>query len=132
MGTRFLASVECRIPESWKQAIVAAESEDAVTVEFAEYVAPPVTEGGWPTVPRSLRTPFVDEWTARRDEVPQHANELRQELAAAFASGRAHEYLPLTGQSVGAIKDVLPAAEIVRRVVAEAVEVLRTSSVVRV
>jgi NAD(P)H-dependent flavin oxidoreductase YrpB (nitropropane dioxygenase family) len=33
MGTRFLASVECRIPESWKQAIVAAESENAVKVE---------------------------------------------------------------------------------------------------
>jgi enoyl-[acyl-carrier protein] reductase II len=36
IGTRFLASVESRIPESWKQAIVAAESEDAVKVEFAE------------------------------------------------------------------------------------------------
>jgi enoyl-[acyl-carrier protein] reductase II len=132
IGTRFLASVESRIPEGWKQAIVAAESEDAVKVEFAEYFVQPVTEGGWSTVPRSLRTSFVDEWTSRRDEVPQHAEELRQELAAAFASGRAHEYLPLTGQSAGAIKDVLPAAEIVRRVVAEADEVLRMSSAVRV
>lgn len=91
-----------------------------------------MTEGGWPTVPRSLRTSFVDEWTARRDEVPQHADQLRRELAAAFASGRAHEYLPFTGQSAGAIKEVLPAAEIVRQIVAEAVEVLRTSSAARV
>jgi enoyl-[acyl-carrier protein] reductase II len=60
--------------------------------------------------------------------VAEHADELRRELAAAFACGRAHEYLPLTGQSVGAIKEVLPAAEIVSRVVAEAAEVLRGSS----
>jgi nitronate monooxygenase len=64
---------------------------------------------------------------ARRDEVPQHADELRRELAAAFASGQGPVYLPLTGQSAGAIKHVLPAAEIVRRVVAEAVEVLQTT-----
>lgn len=128
IGTRFLASAESRIPDKWKQAILAAESEDAVKVEFAEFVAPPVTEGGWSTLPRSLRTSFIDEWTARRDEVPQHVDKLRQELAAAFASGRAHEYLPLTGQSAGAIKDVLPAAEIVRRTVEEAVEVLRAGA----
>ena len=90
--------------------------------------SPPLTEGGWSTVPRSLRTPFIDEWTLRRDEVAEHADGLRRELAAAFASGRAYEYLPLTGQSAGAIKEVLPAGEIVRRVVAEGVEVLRTSS----
>jgi NAD(P)H-dependent flavin oxidoreductase YrpB (nitropropane dioxygenase family) len=114
-----------------ERAHAAAKSEDAVKVEFAEHVAPPVTEGGWPTVPRSLRTSFVDEWTARRDGVPEHADELRRELAAAFASGQAHEYLPLTGQSAGAIKEVLPAAEIVRRVVTEVAEVLRTSSAVR-
>jgi enoyl-[acyl-carrier protein] reductase II len=88
----------------------------------------PLPKVGWSTVPRSLRTPFIDEWTARRDEVAQHADELRRELAAAFASGQAHEYLPLTGQSAGAIKEVLPAGELVRRVVAEAVDVLRTSS----
>jgi hypothetical protein len=43
---------------------------------------------------------------------------------AAIASGHAHEYLPLTGQSVGAVKDVLPAADILRQVVAEAVAAL--------
>lgn len=128
IGTAFLASVESRIPASWKRSIVAAESEDAVKVDFAEYIAPPVSEGGWTTVPRSLRTPFVDEWIARRDEVPQHAEELRRDFMAAIRSGDAHEYLPLTGQSAGAIKDVLPAAEIVRRVVAEAVEVLHATS----
>jgi enoyl-[acyl-carrier protein] reductase II len=124
-GTRFLASIESRIPESWKQAILAAESEDAVKVEFAEHLVPPVSEGGWPTISRSLRTSFVDEWTARRDEAPRYADLLRREFAAAIASGNAHEYLPLTGQSAGAIKEVLPAAEIVRRITAEAIEVLR-------
>jgi nitronate monooxygenase/enoyl-[acyl-carrier protein] reductase II len=128
VGTRFLASTESHFPESWKQAIVAAESEDAIKVEFAHHLVPPVSEGGWLTIPRSLRTPFVDEWTARRDEAAQHADALREEFAYATASGRAHEYLPLAGQSAGAVKSVLPAAEIVQGIVREAAEALRASS----
>jgi enoyl-[acyl-carrier protein] reductase II len=128
IGTRFLASSECRIPEDWKRAIIGAQSEDAVKIEFAEHIVPPVSEGGWATAPRSLRTPFIDEWTARRDEVPAHAEDLRKQLGEAMSSGRAHEYIPLTGQSAGAIDDVLPAAEIVRRFVAEAEEALRAGT----
>ena len=40
---------------------------------------------------------------------------------------RGDEYLPFTGQSAGLIDDVLPAAEIVARVVAEAEEALSRS-----
>ena len=36
------------------------------------------------------------------------------------AAGGGHEYLPFAGQSAGLIHEILPAAEIVRRVVAEA------------
>jgi NAD(P)H-dependent flavin oxidoreductase YrpB (nitropropane dioxygenase family) len=39
---------------------------------------------------------------------------------AAVLDGRGHEYLPFAGQSVALIDQVLPAAEILRRVVEEA------------
>ena len=41
-------------------------------------------------------------------------------LRESLLAGRGDEYLPFAGQSVGLIDEVLPAAEIVRRVVAEA------------
>ena len=99
IGTRFLASTECGVSEEWKAQIVNSQSEDAVKVAFAEWVVPPLTEGGWPTIPRSLRTPFVDEWNARLDEVPANAQRLRAQLGESMRSGLAHELIPLAGQS---------------------------------
>ena len=39
---------------------------------------------------------------------------------AALRAGRAHELVRFTGQTAGLVRDVLPAGEIVRRMVAEA------------
>ncbi len=44
---------------------------------------------------------------------------------AALLEGRAHELVPFTGQTVGLIHEIRPAAEIVRRIVEEADDVLR-------
>jgi NAD(P)H-dependent flavin oxidoreductase YrpB (nitropropane dioxygenase family) len=60
----------------------------------------------------------------RLDEVPNEAERLRGELAAALAAGRAHELVPFSGQTAGLIHEVLPAGEIVRRLVVEAEEAL--------
>ncbi len=125
VGTRFLASTEAKIPEEWKRAIVSAESEHAVKIDFAEHVVPPSTEGGWGAVPRSLTTPFIETWSGRSHEVAQHADRLRGELDEAMRSGRAHELIPLAGQSAGHIHEVLPAAEIIRRFVEEGEEAVR-------
>ena len=43
-------------------------------------------------------------------------------------AGRGHEYVPFAGQSVGLIHDILPAAEILRRVIAETEAALSTAS----
>ena len=39
-------------------------------------------------------------------------------------NGRAHEYLPLTGESAGLVRDILPVREIVDRIVSQAEEAL--------
>jgi enoyl-[acyl-carrier protein] reductase II len=72
-----------------------------------------------------LRTPFVAEWNQRLDEAKQEARRLRDELMTAIGQGRAHELVPFTGQTAGMIHEILPAGEIVRRMVAEAEEALR-------
>jgi enoyl-[acyl-carrier protein] reductase II len=119
LGTRFLAAAEAPAGEGWKRAIVQAASEDAVKFEAWNELFPP-TGGDYATVPRTLRTGFVDEWAAKRAEARGEADRLRDEVAAAARAGRMQELVPLSGQSAGLIREVLPAAEIVRRLVAEA------------
>jgi enoyl-[acyl-carrier protein] reductase II len=129
IGTRFLASTEAMVPDDWKQRILAANSEDAIKVEFADHVFPrPSREGGYGTLPRVLRTPFVEEWNRRGDEVELEAERLGGELVAAIRQGRAHELVPFTGQTAGQIYEVLPAGEIVRQMVAGAEEALRRAN----
>ncbi len=47
---------------------------------------------------------------------------------AGLAEGRAHEYLPLAGQRAGAIGEILPAADILQRIVTEAQQTLEQAT----
>src|SRR5436853_4730040 len=57
MGTRFLASKEAPIDDAWKQALLAAQSEDAVKVDALNDIRPIPGTVVYGTVLRSLRTP---------------------------------------------------------------------------
>jgi enoyl-[acyl-carrier protein] reductase II len=131
IGTRFLAAAETTIPDEWKQAIIAAESQDAVRVEFANDVFPSPGPEGYDTLPRVLRTPFVDEWNGRPEAVRGEAERLRDELVEALREGRAHELVPFTGQTAGMIHEILPVAEILHRLVADAEASLLTAAQAR-
>jgi nitronate monooxygenase/enoyl-[acyl-carrier protein] reductase II len=121
VGTRFLASTEMQIPQDWKDAILRAGAEDTVKMTFANYVMPPFTEGAYTNMtPRVLRNQFIESWNDRPEEAAAIADELRADLMKAIPTGKLHELIPLTGQSAALIDDILPAAEIVRRMVAEA------------
>jgi enoyl-[acyl-carrier protein] reductase II len=122
MGTRFLAATEMRIADEWKRRIVAADAVDAVKVANSDRVMPPFNRPGGPAEPRALTTPLIDQLRAHPDWVDPAT--MGPRLRESLLAGRGHEYLPFTGQSVGLVHDVLPAAEIVERVVAEAEEVL--------
>jgi enoyl-[acyl-carrier protein] reductase II len=120
IGTRFLAADEAGIDEDWQLRIVHSESEEAVKVEFADVAFPPRPPGGYEAKPRVLRTPFVDDWNSRLPQAGLSSDHVRGQLDEAIAEGRAHELVPFTGQTVGLIDEVLPAAEIIRNMVAEA------------
>ncbi len=124
LGTRFLASTEAAIAAGWKRAIVDAAPQDAVKIAFVDAVLPPLSPGGHPATPRVLRTPFVDRWNADPGGAAAESVRLRAEILDAVAAGRLHEYLPFTGQSAALVHDVLPAREIVERIMAEAGEAL--------
>jgi enoyl-[acyl-carrier protein] reductase II len=122
LGTRFLATTEMPIADGWKRRIVDADALDAVKVVNSERVMPPFNRPGGPAEPRALETPLVAQLRAHPEWVDPAVMGAR--LRAALLDGRGDEYLPFTGQSAGLIDDVLPAAEIVARVVAEAEEAL--------
>lgn len=129
IGTRFLASTEMNIAQEWKEAIVRADARDAVKIDFANAVMPPFSMGAYTTMtPRVLRNAFVDRWLGNAEGAAAEAERLRGEILAAIRSDRLHEYLPFTGQSTALIHEVLPAAEIIARTVAQAEEALKHAS----
>ena len=124
IGTRFLTSRESPISDAWKQAILAAESEDTMKFDIWGDIFPP-GEAAYPAIPRVLPSAFIDEWHDRHDDAKQEAARLRDQVVEAMARGTLGEMLPFTGQTAGLIGEILPAAEITRRIVAEAEDVLR-------
>ena len=129
LGTRFLATTEMGIDPVWKQRIVAASALDAVKVPHAERVMPPFTlpqTPGVPFAPRALRTELIDRLES--DPASVDPAELGPQLLAAVRAGGGHDLLPFAGQSVQQIHDIVPAAELVARLVTETTEALRRAS----
>jgi enoyl-[acyl-carrier protein] reductase II len=120
IGTRFLASREAPIDDAWKAAIAAAESEDAVKVDVLNDIQPLPGTGGYGTVLRSLHTPFMDEWSSKRDQASRQREQLWAEIQARGRAGRRHEVLLTAGQTSGGIKTIQPLAEILRQLTEEA------------
>lgn len=120
VGTRFLASDESPVGAAWKRGIVQAAAEDAVRVDVLNDIMPMPGSFGYGTVLRSLRSPFIDQWLDRRAEARQRADRLLAELVELTRRGRIGEAFPAAGQSAGLIRDIVPAGEIVRRIVEDA------------
>ena len=127
IGTRFLASEEAPVSQGWKKAILDADSEDVVEVEVWSAISPPPA-GSYEGFLRAIRTPFIEEWQQRREEAVKEAERLRGEVMEAISQDRFGELLPLAGHTSGLIHEILPAGEILRRLVAEAQEALESSA----
>ncbi len=119
IGTRFLASQEAPVSMEWKQAILAADSQDTIKVEFWKELFP-IGEHAYQTIPRTLSSAFIRELQNQPDMVKQDAQRLRDLVGSSIAQGTFGELFPFTGQTTGLIKEILPAAEIVRHLVDEA------------
>ena len=119
LGTRFIASTEAPAPKEWKEAITAAESEDAIKVEVINDISPLPGTAGFKTVLRSLHTTFLDEWSAKREQARRERDRLRALIVSTTQAGHQHECLLTAGQTVGGINEILSVSEIMRRLVAE-------------
>ena len=131
IGTRFLACAEAPVGDVWKKAVLASVSESWAQLEFFNDIQPNPGTVGYGTRVRALRTEFTDRWEQRRDELQKDPSAALAEIADAVAEERLEELIVVGGQSAGLIDDLLPAHDILRRLVAEAEEILaRASSLV--
>jgi enoyl-[acyl-carrier protein] reductase II len=132
VGTRLLASDEAGAHQAWKERIVAAESEETLRFTTWSSFMPSSDPRAYATVPRLMHTEFTDAWQHREAEAREEAGRLLGEVIGALRDGRAHEVTPFAGQTVGLIRDVRPAAEIVRSMAAEAEEALARAAGARI
>ncbi len=135
-GTRFLASNEAAANAKYQERILTAEAEETVHTELYDI--------GWPSAPhRVLRTKVVEEWeragrpeTGRRPEEGKSIGRMTRAdvevpmvkysvMAPVNSFEGDIEELPFyAGMSVSLVREKLPAGEIVRRIAAEAQEVI--------
>jgi NAD(P)H-dependent flavin oxidoreductase YrpB (nitropropane dioxygenase family) len=121
LGTRFLATEEAPIHPYLKQAIVRSDGHDTVLTEIPDIAAGQV----WPgAMARTLRNRFIERWAGKEWALRQHAQEVSKAAVAARQAGDVDEAPLLIGQDAGLIDTVLPAGEIVRRMVAQAEEII--------
>ncbi len=125
LGTRFLASNECPIPAWLKQAIVASDGHDTIRTTVPDTMTGQDWPGAWGRV---LRTRLVEEWLGREPELRRRREEVLAHRAAMDGDEAPDRWVFWVGQSAGLIDDVVPAGEIVGRIVAEAEEILGSLS----
>ena len=112
MGTRCVATRESMAPEFWKQRILAAASSQTIlTTAFTGLRA------------RVLRSQFAEDYAASGAPVLPGLLQagLEQDIWAAASKENRPDYFPLyAGQSVGVIRDLPGAGEVVGAIVEEA------------
>jgi len=119
LGTRFIATPECRAAESYKKAIIAAAEDDVVLTERITGV--PVAVIRTPYIERlGLEASPLARWMLRHRRTKRlmrtiyTLRSLRQLKQASLGDGGAPEYWQ-AGKSVSDVTEILPAHIIVER-----------------
>ncbi len=117
-GTRFLAAQECSIPDCFKEKIIQARDID--TMVTGRRLGHPV---------RALKNSYMQEF-ARKEADTSISNEELEKFGtgALWRAARQGDMVTgciMVGQAAAMVKETLPAKEIMRRMVAEAEELMR-------
>jgi len=117
LGTRFIATPEARAVDGYKDALLAAHEDDTV-----------ISRGFTGKTLRAIR----NDWTSYIEEHPEELRPFPEQMARAVAANALHlggdDETPIdrkkecypSGQGVGAIEALVPAGELVHRIVDEA------------
>jgi len=125
MGTRFIATPEAHAPNAYKQTLL--ELPEDGTVVSRAYTGKTC---------RVVRT----EWTQHFEEHPEELKKFPEQVGVSMKAGANHmgappevevdpkrEFMP-AGQGVGAVRELVPAGDLVRAIVREAEQVIAAFS----
>ena len=128
MGTRFIATPEAHAPNAYKQTLL--ELPEDGTVVSRAYTGKTC---------RVVRT----EWTQHFEEHPEELKKFPEQVMVSVNAGANHmgappevdvdpkrEFMP-AGQGVGAVRELVPAGDLVRQIVREAEQVIAAMQKVR-
>ncbi|MDQ6894484.1 MAG: nitronate monooxygenase family protein [Acidobacteriota bacterium] len=121
LGTRFLATEESPLPDAFQRAILASDGHNTLLTEIPDVARGRVWPGAFSRVARNR---FIERWAGREGELRARQPEAAAALQRAVAAGDAEEAALFMGQDAGLIETIEPAADVLRRIVAEAEQIL--------
>jgi enoyl-[acyl-carrier protein] reductase II len=116
VGTRFIATEEAYCHDNYKDKLIEISEEGTI-----------VTRAYTGKTCRVIRNRHTEEWSARETEIkpfPQQLMLIGERAGSGMAQGDMEFGMAPAGQISGMIADRPPAAEIVRRIVADAEEII--------
>ena len=118
MGTRFWASREALIPQAAQAKVLAATGDETVRTSVYDVVK----RKAWPApyTGRQMRNAFVERWHGREDELAGLQEAELEKVLAAWDAGDFDTANVTVGETIGLVRDVPSAGEIVRRTIEEA------------
>lgn len=121
LGTRFLATPESPIHPGFKQAILDSDGHDTLLTELTDVALGWVWPGAYARVRRNR---LVETWLGREGELRRQRGVVAAGMAQARRAGNADDAVIYTGQTAGLIDTLVPAAEVVRMLVADAERII--------
>lgn len=118
MGTRFIATEECDAHPAYKQALVDHDEDDVVLTEKLTGV--PVSVLNTPVIEKlGLKATGLERWLLRHPRTKKwmrswYVGRSMRKLPAGASGGSAYRHVWQAGKSVGGVREILPAGEIVR------------------
>jgi NAD(P)H-dependent flavin oxidoreductase YrpB (nitropropane dioxygenase family) len=125
VGTRFLATPEAPVPDEFKKAILASDGHDTVLTEIPDIARGRVWPGAYSRV---VRNRLIETWAGREGELRARRAEVGPAMVRAFQAGDAEGAPLFIGQDAGLIDAIVPAAELVTRLAAEAEAALSSAA----
>lgn len=123
IGTRFLATHECGVSDAYKARVIASTGNDTVLTNLFDLAI----GMEWPerVAGRAIRNRFVERWESREGELRSWAVEHRAEYRRLGPDAEIAEKAVWAGEIAAFVTNAESAADVVRSLVADAVNVLQ-------
>lgn len=121
LGTRFLATAEAPLPDSFKQLIVESDGHATLLTDIPDLV----TNRAWPgAYARVTRNRLIEEWLGRENELRRDRAQVLARIEASRQAGDTGYAVLYAGQTAGLIDSVRTAREVVESIVTEGAAVI--------